>query len=173
MEGCSIIGRMEEIMVQPMDSREMAACVDILLENPLWGHYGMTGKIAGQMLQAALTAGTSILTARQDAQTVGFVWYMSNGAWGRSGYIRLIGVAPQFQGKGIGERLMAEAEARMGESVNDVFLLVSDFNTRAARFYQRLGYQQVGAIPDYVVSGITELIFHKRLAGREVLSYPG
>ena len=50
---------MEEIMVQPMDSREMAACVGILLENSLWGRYGMTGKIAGQMLQAALAAGAS------------------------------------------------------------------------------------------------------------------
>ena len=159
------MGRMEAIVVQPMDSQEMAACVEILLENPLWGRYGMTGESAGQMLQAALAAGASILTARQGGQTVGFVWYIANGAWGRSGYIRLIGVAPQFQGMGIGERLMAETEARMGESVNDVFLLVSDFNTGAARFYQRLGYVQVGAIPDYVVNGITELIFHKRLGG--------
>ena len=44
----------------------------------------------------------------------------------------------------------------------DVFLLVSDFNTTAQAFYRRLGYEQVGAIPGYVVPGITELIFRKR-----------
>jgi ribosomal protein S18 acetylase RimI-like enzyme len=44
-----------------------------------------------------------------------------------------------------------------------VFLLTSDFNEDAQAFYRRLGYQQVGAIPDYVVPGITELIFYKRL----------
>ena len=45
---------------------------------------------------------------------------------------------------------------------SDVFLLVSDFNHVAQAFYRRLGYVQVGAIPDYVVSGVTELVFRKR-----------
>jgi ribosomal-protein-alanine N-acetyltransferase len=42
-------------------------------------------------------------------------------------------------------------------------LLCSDFNTEAQRFYRRAGYEQVGALPDYVVPGVAELIFRKRL----------
>jgi predicted GNAT family acetyltransferase len=53
----------------------------------------------------------------------------------------------------------AEAQA----SSRDLFLLVSDFNTDAQKFYARLGYVQVGALDDYVIPGVSELVFCKRI----------
>ena len=45
---------------------------------------------------------------------------------------------------------------------NALFLLVSDFNVDAQRFYQRHGYTQIGAIAGYVVPEVVELLFWKR-----------
>ena len=39
---------------------------------------------------------------------------------------------------------------------------MSDFNAAAQAFYGRLGYEQIGTIPGYVVPGVSELIFRKR-----------
>jgi ribosomal protein S18 acetylase RimI-like enzyme len=86
-----------------------------------------------------------------------------NGAFSRSPYLRLIGVHPDHSGAGVGSALIAQAEAEVRPTNHELFLLVSDFNTDAQRFYQRNGYEQVGAIPGYVVPDVTELIFWKRL----------
>jgi len=56
---------------------------------------------------------------------------------------------------------MEYAEARIFRRGPNVFLLVSGFNRRAQAFYRRQGYTKVGAIPDYVVPGITEYLFRK------------
>ena len=58
---------------------------------------------------------------------------------------------------------MAAAESLVAGLAPDMFLLVSDFNIDAQRFYQRLGYVQVGALPAYVLSDVTELILWKKL----------
>ena len=85
------------------------------------------------------------------------------GAFGRSLYLRLIGVRPDCAGSGIGSALLAEAERAALESGSDLFLLVSDFNADAQRFYRHHGYEQVGAITGYVLPDVSELIFWKRL----------
>lgn len=148
---------------EPLHPSDIPACVQILLDNPLWAQYGITEEKAAAMFRRALTENAAILVARVGEEIAGFIWYTPRGAWDRSGYIRLIGVAPRFQGRKIGEQLMAAAEAHMSASVGDIFLLVTDSNTAAQRFYHRLGYRQVGAIPGYIQPGITELIFHKKL----------
>ena len=74
----------------------------------------------------------------------------------------LIGVQGDARGAGVGRALMEHAEAALFAQASDVFLLVSDFNTAAQAFYGRLGYEQIGTIPGYVVPGISELIFRKR-----------
>jgi ribosomal protein S18 acetylase RimI-like enzyme len=56
---------------------------------------------------------------------------------------------------------MEHAEQELFRTGKDIFLLVSDFNIDAQSFYQRLGYRQVGAIPDYLIPGVAELIYHK------------
>ncbi len=138
-----------------------------MLENPLWQQYSVTEEKARGMFTKALACNATIFTAKKDGQTAGFVWFMTHGAWDRSGYIRLIGVSPRFQGHTIGAQLMAAAETEMFKTVQDVFLLVTASNTSAQRFYEKLGYARVGAIPDYVCPGITELIYRKRLQQKD------
>ena len=58
---------------------------------------------------------------------------------------------------------MEYAEESSRAQGRDLFLLVSDFNTDAQRFYQRLGFQQVGLLEDYVIPGVGELIYRKRV----------
>lgn len=146
-----------------METDDIAACAQIMASTPLWIRYGVTLTSAKRRLHMALATNAALFVAEMAEEIVGFVWCVEKGAFARSGYIPLIGVRPEATSQGIGEALLAQAEAFLRSSSPDVFLTVSDFNVKAQRFYQRHGYQQVGALPDYVIEGVTELIFWKRL----------
>jgi ribosomal protein S18 acetylase RimI-like enzyme len=77
-------------------------------------------------------------------------------------FVRALGVRRDVRGKGIGTELLAFAEERMFRLKPLLFMLVSDFNEGAQRLYRRLGYERVGAIPDYKKPGIGEYILMKR-----------
>jgi ribosomal protein S18 acetylase RimI-like enzyme len=160
------------MIIRPFTAADVPGCAQIMAENPLWQRYGITPESAAQRLADGLAQNAAILVASTllplqtpedgaGGRPAGFVWYVEKGAFFRSGYIMLIGVDPAHQGQGIGEALMDEAERRMFEKTKDVFLLVSDFNEGAQRFYQRRGYVQVGALPGYVLPDVAELIFRK------------
>src|SRR5215813_11616861 len=79
------------------------------------------------------------------------------------GYIQTVCVAPDFRGRGIGTRLVRFAEERIFRESPNVFLCVSSFNGDARRLYERLGYSEVGALPDYLVAGHAEILMRKTL----------
>lgn len=131
---------------------------------PLWQRYGATAETVSGLLSRAMDAGDLLLVADVDVQAaVGFALVVPDGAFNRSPYLRLIGVHPDHSGTGVGSALLRQAEAEVKPTSRELFLLVSDFNTDAQRFYRRNGYEQVGAIPGYIVPDVTELIFWKRL----------
>jgi len=137
-----------------------------MVETPLWQRYGLTVERAIANFQNALIAADWLLTADcPDMPVCGFAWADPTGAFERSPYLRLIGVHPSAQGTGVGAALLTAVEdlAVNTRNASDLFLLTSDFNEDAQRFYKRHGYEQIGAIPDYVVPSITEFIFRKRL----------
>ena len=150
--------------IAPITPDTVPACAALMAATPLWQRYGVTAAGAAATLLKAQEEGGQCIVALEGDTVVGFVLYYPRGAFARSGYIRLIGVAPGRQSHGVGARLMAAAEAVMGAVGSDVFLLVSDFNTAAQAFYRRLGYTQVAALPDYVIPGVAELLFWKRLS---------
>lgn len=143
-----------------MTFEDLAACAQIMAENPLWQRYGVTPESALKRLSTGLAQGATILVASAP-QVMGFIWFVKQGAFQRSGYVMLIGVALSSQKSGVGALLMDAAETEMFATSRDVLLLVSDFNLGAQHFYQRRGYTQIGAIPDYVLPGITEYIYRK------------
>ncbi len=132
---------------------------------PLLQRYGLTAEAALRQFQTAHGRGDTLITAVDDRSfPVGFAWMMPSGAFGRSPYLRLIGVHPERNAQGIGTRLLKTVESLAWSYADALFLLVSDFNLGAQRFYERCGYTRAGALADYVVSGVTELLYWKRRA---------
>lgn len=155
---------MPNVTIRRMEPKDIQPCARLMAATPLWQRYGTTIESATARLTNALQEGATILIAVDGtANLLGFVWFVTRGAFDRSGYIRLIGVDPAARGQGVGKILLKAAEDYARPEANDMFLLCSDFNTDAQRFYEREGYQQIGAIPDYVLDGVAEVIFRKRL----------
>ena len=99
--------------------------------------------------------------ARQDGAVRGFIIVVMRGAF--VGYIRSICVAADARGSGVGSGLMAFAEERVFRELKNVFLCVSSFNPRARALYERLGYEAVGELKDYVIAGASEIIMRKSI----------
>lgn len=163
--------RAPRVVIGPLRTADIERCAEIVASDPLWQRYGSTRARARRAFGHALSAGRrggwaaratgEVAVARTAAQVVGFVWFRLEGTFHHSGYIRWVNVAPEARGRGVGERLMHYAEERIFRRGPNVYLLVSEFNVRAQAFYRRLGYVRVGAIPDYLVWGISERLFRK------------
>ena len=155
---------MQDVSIRRMAYEDISACVEIVVATPLWQRYGVTSQTAKERFEAGLHNQAILYVADAGSHKIlGFVWVVMRGAFDLSGYIRWIGVSAEYQGGGIGRQLLAAAENYIRQTARDVFLLCSDFNVDAQRFYIRQGYVQVGSLPDYVLPGIGELIFRKRL----------
>lgn len=83
------------------------------------------------------------------------------------GYLQAICVDPTHRSRGLGADLVAFAEARVFQEHPNVFLCVSGFNARARAFYARLGYREVGELPDFVVAGQSEVLLRKTRGPRD------
>ena len=78
--------------------------------------------------------------------------------WGlreRTAQINAFYVHPALWGRRWGETLFRQALARAVEDHDDVRLWVLTANTRAHRYYERLGWERDGAVQD-AAPGITE-----------------
>ncbi len=151
------------VKVRRMTEADIPACVDIMVSTSLWQRYDVSKEGATRRFQEGLAREAVIFVAEVEGEVVGFVWCEARGAFARSGYIPLVGVSPRHRGRGIGTALMDRAEAFLATVSQDVFLLVADFNEAAQRFYRRRGYVHVGSLSDYIVPGVTEYIYRKRL----------
>jgi N-acetylglutamate synthase-like GNAT family acetyltransferase len=80
------------------------------------------------------------------------------------GYIQSVCVAAGWRNTGIGSQLMAFAEKRIFSETPNAFILVSSFNQDARRLYERLGYEVVGELKDYIISGHSEILLRKAIA---------
>jgi ribosomal protein S18 acetylase RimI-like enzyme len=88
------------------------------------------------------------------------------------GYIQTVAVAPAWRNQGTGARLVAFAEQRIFRESPNVFLCVSSFNTRAQKLYARLGYEVVGELRNFVISGHSEILMRKTLGPRAEFQAP-
>jgi len=144
----------------PSDAPALGTAVAAL---PLLQRYGRSAEDLARDWARARERGESLLVCEDAGVALGVAWFTRAGTLARGGYLRLLAVAAPAQDRGIGRALLAAYEAAVAAMSRDTFLLVSDFNVTAQRFYERHGYHRVGTLPGLVLPDVDELLYWKRL----------
>ena len=151
----------DALVIRPAVEADVEAMADWTARVPLFAEHGITAAGVARQLRAALEdPGASLLAATLEGVPVGFAHFLLKGGFGRSGYLKLLSVDGAVRSQGVGRALMAELELRF-LAPNGLFLLCTHTNTAARRFYEALGYAQVGEVPDYLTPGLQEVIYFK------------
>jgi [ribosomal protein S18]-alanine N-acetyltransferase len=148
------------VTVRPIGGdEEVRVCAEIMTTSDPWVTLGRTTEQAQRILGDREVQETYV--AVHEGAVVGFVILIMKGAF--VGYIRTIAVHADWRSRGLGRRLIWFAEERIFRDWPNVFLCVSSFNPRARALYERLGYETVGELPDYIVRGHSEWLMRKTL----------
>jgi ribosomal protein S18 acetylase RimI-like enzyme len=148
---------MNDLVIRPLRvAVEARFCAAFMAASEPWLTLGSTEEIIFRGLN---NPAREVHVAEMNNQVVGALMLHLDGLL--NGYIQTIAVHPDARGGRIGTRLMQYAEERILRGSPNVFLCVSSFNQRAQTFYERLGYQRVGELPDYVVKGHAEILMRK------------
>ena len=103
-----------------------------------------------------------VYLAMIEEQIVGFTILNMQG--GFIGYVQTLCVAPDWRNKGVGSELMSFVERRIFKETPNVFICVSSFNPKALKFYKRLGYEEIGELKDYIITGHSEILLRKSMS---------
>ena len=147
------------VSIQPGTSTtDREACARMMSSSEPWI---TLGRDYGRCVTIVSDPERELYVARADADVIGFILLNMQGPF--AGYIQTVCVADSARDQGIGSQLVGYAEARIGRVSPNVFLCVSSFNPGATRLYERLGYQLVGTLTDYLIEGYDELLYRKSL----------
>jgi ribosomal protein S18 acetylase RimI-like enzyme len=152
----------QTIVIRALDSDgEARACARIMSTSEPWVTLGRTYE---ESLEIVCDASREVyVAATVDApEVLGFVIIELRGTF--IGYIRSVAIREDWRGRGLGSRLIGFAETRILRDHPNVFLLVSSFNPRAKALYERLGYEVVGELRDYVLRGHSEWLLRKSIS---------
>jgi GNAT superfamily N-acetyltransferase len=153
----------DAVTVRALREDELPALAAAVAPQPLLQRYGVGAERVQQLLGDAIARGEPVLAADVAGEARGFAWFLRAGTLGAGGYLRLIALVPGGEGSGLGGALLDAVERDVAGYTRNLFLLVSDWNAGARRFYARRGYSEVGRLPAFVRPDIDEIICWKRL----------
>jgi [ribosomal protein S18]-alanine N-acetyltransferase len=146
-----------QLTITPLaNTSEAESCARLMTDSEPWLTLGRTYEASLRVIQDP-TRETYV--ARDGAGLAGFLILCMTGAL--VGYIQTVLVHPDRRGQGIGSCLLEFAEERILRQSPNVFMCVSSFNHGARRLYERLGYQVIGELNDYIVHGHSEILLRK------------
>lgn len=120
----------------------------------------------GLMFVSAITDQFELLfVAKIEERVIGFVFYQNKPPTNGEIYLNMIGIHPDFQGRGVGLQLILAADQEalryfrdeLGCRIATIHLSTSADNPLAQRLYRKAGYEERGKIIGMVGSGNVEI----------------
>jgi ribosomal-protein-alanine N-acetyltransferase len=149
-----------QIQIRKLEGTDEAdLCARLMAGSEPWITLGRSYE---DSLKILVDKSKDIYVARVDQVIVGFIIINMNGSF--VGYIQTVCVKPEMRNKGIGSILLNWAEQRIFSETPNVFMCVSSFNKEALKLYEKLGYEVIGELRDYIVAGHSEILLRKTIA---------
>ena len=147
------------VAIRPLAGEDEAQrCAAMMCSTEPWITIGRT---FDQSLTILRDPAREVYVAENDGRIDGFIILNMRGAF--VGYIQTVCVDASARGSGLGTQLVQFAEKRIFAETPNVFLCVSSFNPRARQLYERLGYELIGELKDYLIRGHSELLMRKSI----------
>ncbi|ACM20855.1 N-acetyltransferase, GNAT family [Geotalea daltonii FRC-32] len=145
-------------------SAHLDACLAMVRDSDLGRNYFQDeGRLTG-IIREGLLKGEIRIACTAENPCAGFIWFTGAGMFYGFPYIRLLAVNPACRSDGIGSFLLQYVEDLLRQrQARKVFLTVAEFNLRAKRLYERLGYGEVALISDLYIAGYAEHVMMKQL----------
>ena len=137
---------------------EVHFCADLMANTEPWITLGRTYE---DSVKIVTHPAREVYVALVEGELVGFTILQTQGTF--VGYIQTVAVRAKWRGKGIGSKMIKAAEDRIFGEFPNSFITVSSFNQGAQELYQRLGYEVVGELKDFIIRGHSELLMRKTI----------
>jgi len=151
---------MTDPIMRSMTADDRAAVIELLAGSDPWKQLGYQTTDWDSYF-TPLPPGRDSYVVEQDSRVAGIAVVRQKFLLGD--YLELFGVADRARGTGLGGRLLAHVETLVFARVNNLFACVSDFNDQGRRFYKKQGYQEIGPMPNFLVSGSAEILLRKTI----------
>jgi len=145
------------VTIEPArNAADCEACARMMAESEPWI---TLGRDVERCLAVVSDPSRELYVARDAVDVAGFILLIMKGQF--PGYIASVCVSAAARGHGVGTQLVTYAERRIHRESPNVFLCVSSFNPDARRLYERLGFEFVGTLKNFIVEGHDELLYRK------------
>ncbi len=150
-----------DIRVEKGNLQYLNDCEEALVYSELGVKYFSSEGSARGALKKGFQREEIYLAFDQKQKCIGFIWIILDGAFHSFPYLHIIAVKKEMRGLGIGRQLLEFFEELCFPKSSKLFLVVADFNPKAQKLYEEVGYQQMGILPDLYREGITEHLMMK------------
>jgi len=150
-----------EIKLKTAKKEHVQDCIDCAKHSNLWEAYYKSNPLVENNIKKAITKKQIYVALNKNDNCIGFMGIIHNGCFGEFSYLSALAIKRRYRSKGIGKQLIHRFEDIGFQKADKVFILVSDFNKEAHKFYKGLGYKKVGNIPDLFKKGISEHLLIK------------
>ncbi len=151
---------MKALGIRAMQPEDREAVVQLLGASDPWITLGYTATDWDQVF-CPIPQGRDSYVAEFDGRVAGVAIVRQKFLLGD--YLELLGVAGWARQQGIGSELLKHVEQLVFGRTKNLFACVSDFNVEARKFYKKMGYQEIGPIPNLLSPGSAEMFLRKTL----------
>jgi len=150
-----------EIRIVTGNVEYLSDCIEAYQYSELGEVYCHTEEQLKSFLTEGFDKGEIFVALDETNKCLGYIWITLKGTFYGFPYCRNLAVKKDYRGRGVGTALLKYYDKIGFENSTRLFILVSDFNHRAKKLYERVGYKQVGLIPDFFKDGVSEFILVK------------
>ena len=140
------------------DTEDLQWCAQLMASNEPWITLQRNYDHSITLLEDPLS---EVYLLKEGEERLGFIMIKLKGAF--TGYIQTIVISEQARRRGLGEAAIKYVEELIFKVSPNVFICASSFNSGALNLYQRMGYEVIGEIRDYIIKGYNEVFMRKTI----------